>query len=426
MRPNFLFLFPDQHRGDWMPYNDGVFAALKTGRPAIRMPNVETLMKRGTAFYRCITPSPLCAPARACLASGRRYGNCRVPDNDIDYPPDMESFYGLLRDSGYSVGGVGKFDLHKVALKWGPEGWVDDLGKIGFTTGIDSEGKWDAIISYSREPQGPKGPFMKYLTDRGLVNDHIADMGARRGPANKFNVSATTLPDDAYGDTWVGSNGVNMLRTFPAGKPWFMQVNFHSPHEPWDITASMKKKWEDASLPAAERSAPEKSQAINGVRQNYAAMLENIDAQIGRLLDEVARRGEMDNTYIIYSSDHGEMLGDLDMYGKSKPDRGSTHIPLVFAGNGIKENVTSDALAELTDMGATILDFAGIGNTFNESMSMKPLLEGKSAGLRDTVESALKDWKIIIGKRYKTVYHNGEAQCRYDVIDDPWERKNLI
>ena len=428
MKPNFLFLFPDQHRGDWMPWGDKVFAELQTERPRIRMPNVEKLMKRGTSFYRCVTPSPLCAPARACLASGRFYEDCRVPDNEVDYPTDLESFYGKLRENGYSVGGVGKFDLHKVALYWGLEGWVDDLGKIGFTTGIDSEGKWDAIKSYLMESK-PRGPFMKYLSDMNLVNDHLADMKTRQGPGGKYNTAATTLPDESYGDTWVGSNGVNMLRNFAKDKPWFLQVNFPGPHEPWDITASMKKRWEDTRFPAAERNTKSDPELINNIRQNYAAMLENIDTQIGRLMDEVEKRGETENTYFIYSSDHGEMLGDIDMFGKVKPDRGSVNVPLVLAGKGIRQNVTSPALADITDLSATILDYAGVpgfNGKFHDAVSMKPVLTGEVSEVRQSVRSALYDWKITIDKQYKTLYRGGAVVAKYDVQNDPWERKNLL
>ncbi|MCL2833426.1 MAG: sulfatase-like hydrolase/transferase [Treponema sp.] len=426
MKPNFLFLFPDQHRGDWMPYNDNVFKILQTEKPQIRMPNVGNLMRKGTSFYRCITPSPLCAPARACLASGRHYENCRVPGNEFDYPVDMESFYSVLRDNGYSVGGTGKFDLHKVALDWGLDGWVDDLGKIGFTAGIDSEGKWDAIQSLKKEPPGPKGPYMKFLKDNGLLDDHVKDMMTRRGPDNRYNVNPTTLPDYAYGDNWAGSNGVRMLHNFPKDKPWFLQVNFPGPHEPWDITKSMKERWKDAVLPAADRGVPENAAALGKVRQNYAAMLENIDAQIGLLLDEVEKRGETDNTIFIYSSDHGEMLGDVGLFFKSLPDRASVHIPLVFAGKGIRENTVSGALAELTDLPATILDFAGITVKFHEAVSMRSVLNGKTDEYRDCVQSALADWKVVIDKRYKTIFRNGKAERKYDTLNDPWERNNLI
>ena len=105
-RPNILFLFPDQHRFDWLG---------SAGIP-VPTPNLDALAGRGVRFTHAITPSPLCAPARACLAAGREYGSCGVADNAVDYPIDQTTFYTLLRDSGYHVIGCGKFDLAKKGM----------------------------------------------------------------------------------------------------------------------------------------------------------------------------------------------------------------------------------------------------------------------------------------------------------------------
>ena len=115
-QPNFLFFLPDQHRPDWL----GVNKALP-----LRTPNLDALAARGVRFTRAYTPSPLCAPARACLASGRAYGACRVFGNRQDYPLDLPTYYQRLRDGGCRVAGVGKFDLHKDLTKplfWGLDG----------------------------------------------------------------------------------------------------------------------------------------------------------------------------------------------------------------------------------------------------------------------------------------------------------------
>ncbi|MCL2833427.1 MAG: sulfatase-like hydrolase/transferase [Treponema sp.] len=407
-----------------MPYDDQILKIIQIEKLPIRMPNIEKIMHRGTSFYRCISPSPLCAPARACLASGNRYENCHVPGNEYDYPAEKESFYRVLRDNGYIVGGVGKFDIHKATFYW-DNGWIDDLGRLGFTTAIDSEGKWATINSFKRDPVGPKGPYMKYLQDRGLMESHISDFEMRR-KNGKFCSVPTPLPDEAYGDTWTGTNGIEMLHNFPKDKPWFLQVNFPGPHDPWDVTLNMKKRWENVIFPAAERGKPEDTMALNGVRQNYAAMLENIDTQIGLLLNEVENRGESDNTIIIYSSDHGEMLGDKNLFGKHLPDKGSIHIPLVFSGPGINKNYTTGALTELTDLSASILDYAGITNKFQDSISLMPVLKGETQEHRETIQSALADWKVIIDKHYKSIFKNGKIQQKFDAVNDPWERNNLI
>ena len=193
-KPNILLLFPDEHRGDWVPGNESL---------PLKMPNLEKLMNNGMTFVNAITPSPLCAPARACLAAGCRYDTCQVPNNQFDYPLDKPTFYSKLRDAGYQVGGVGKFDLHKKTHFWGLDGWIDDLGKMGFTTGIDNAGKIDAVISAKEEP---KDPYMMCLEQNGLREYHIEDMLGR-----KLKAHPTKLSDELYCDNWLTNNGINML-----------------------------------------------------------------------------------------------------------------------------------------------------------------------------------------------------------------------
>ena len=136
-RPNILFLLPDQHRFDWLGTNPVL---------PLRTPNLDRLGAQGVRFARAITPSPLCAPARACLAAGREYDRCGVPNNKFDYPLSQPTYYQALRDAGYRVAGVGKFDLHKATLDWGLDG-SRLIREWGFTEGIDNEGKMDAIAS---------------------------------------------------------------------------------------------------------------------------------------------------------------------------------------------------------------------------------------------------------------------------------------
>ena len=112
-RPNILFFFPDQFRYDWLGMHPDI---------PVRTPNLEKLGARGVRFTHAVTPSPLCAPARARLAAGKEYARCRVPQNDVDYPLDQVTVYTLLRQSGYHVLGCGKFDLNKGSQDWGLDG----------------------------------------------------------------------------------------------------------------------------------------------------------------------------------------------------------------------------------------------------------------------------------------------------------------
>ncbi|WP_135551355.1 sulfatase family protein [Paenibacillus cymbidii] len=427
-RPNFLFLFPDSHRGDWMPYGAAELQLLGMERLPLRMPNIERLMAQGVTFTQAITPSPLCAPARACLAAGVRYERCGVADNGADYPPAQRTFYNALRDCGYRVGAVGKLDLHKASYTWGEAGWSDELQQLGFTDAIDNAGKIDAVVSGK---DGPRDPYMKYLYDRGLAGIHIADMTRRKGQGTE----ATPLPEEAYCDNWLTQNGIAMLERFPRGEPWFLMVNFTGPHGPWDITRRMKDDWQDAAFPPPLGGAAEPERA-NAIRQHYAAMLANIDRNIGLLLDAVRGRGEADNTIVVYSSDHGEMLGDFGRYGKCVPYRGSVHIPLVIAGPGIARGNVSAALVELQDLAATFVDYAG--GTMAEatdSVSLRPLLAGVAADSphRTYQTSALHadgkhnktGWKLVADEDGKLIRCDGREPELYEWRDDPWETANV-
>ncbi|MFX0083602.1 MAG: sulfatase [Candidatus Hodarchaeota archaeon] len=422
-----------------MPYNKEIFQKLGMTELPLRMPNIKRIMKKGVTFTNVITPSPLCAPARACLASGLRYKDCRVVSNSVDYPVDLKTYYSALKEVGYIVSSVGKLDLHKPTLYWGLNGWIPDLDKIGFTHVIDSEGKWDAFLSLRADksetkPQNgispqihtPKGPYMKYLQDKNLLTVHMSDFKKR---FKKYYTEPTPLPEESYGDNWITQNALTMLNNFPKDNPWHLVVNFTGPHEPWDVTERMKKEWENVPFPKPFNGNVKKVDEEIKIRQNYAAMLENIDRNIGIIIDKVKDRGEIDNTIIIYASDHGEMLGDFNKHGKQLPQRGSTHIPLVISGLNISKGQYDNQLVELQDLTNTILDYAQISmKEAKASISLKDLLEGNKNNHRKYQISALNlsgkensGWKLIKNERYKLVIEKDMEFKLYDLNQDPWE-----
>jgi arylsulfatase A-like enzyme len=414
-RPNILLLFPDQHRFDWT----GLDRALP-----VRTPNLDKLAASGVRFTNALTPSPLCAPARACLAAGKEYGNCRVGSNKAQYPIDQTTFYTLLRDSGYHVMGCGKFDLHKATPTWGIDG-KNMLKEWGFSHGIDSAGKHDAINSGRVEP---KDPFMAMLEKRGLRLAHIEDF-KKRGEVGKSAVFPSPLPDDAYGDNWVGQNGIDLIRKAPKGKPWFLQVNFPGPHEPWDITKSMDELYKGVDLPQPNGNTQLKTEEHVGVRRNYSAMVTNIDCWTGIYLDELAKRGELDNTIVIYSSDHGEMLGDHNAWGKSVPFHASVCVPLVVAGPGVRTGFVAKSPTSTMDLAATCLELAGAKCPDDmDSKSFLPLLKGGTDKHREVVLSGLRKWRSVFDGRYKLTrgFSDVETEIKlYDLDADPLENKDI-
>ncbi len=420
MKPNILFFFPDQLRFDWLGL---------PGMAPIRTPNLVRLAERGVVFSNAVTPSPLCAPARACLATGREYESCGTPDNSVDFPIDRPTVYRSLRAGGYHVMGCGKFDLAKAMCDWQLTG-KRLLTEWGFSDGIDSEGKWDAVNSGR---VAPRGPFMAFLEERGLREAHVRDFDRRRrvGPAATFS---SPLPEDAYGDNWVAQNGLELLEHAPRDRPWFLQVNFPGPHAPWDITRQMERSCRELrNLPAPVDGERLPADVHRRVRQNYSAMVENIDRWVGVYLDRLRQRGQLENTLVVFSSDHGEMLGDHGVWGKSVPYQPSIGVPLVVAGPGIERARRITAPATILDLPATFLDFGGCRSLpETESRSLRPLLEGRGCELRRIVRSGLRRWRTVFDGRWKLVsgFSKGQrvgadAVCLFDLENDPGETRNV-
>ncbi|MEK7753956.1 MAG: sulfatase-like hydrolase/transferase [Acidobacteriota bacterium] len=410
-RPNILLLFPDQLRHDWVEPNSPF---------PVRTPNLKRLATEGARFTTAVSPAPVCAPARACLAAGKEYDRCRVASNAVNYPLDQTTVYGLLRNSGYHVLGCGKFDLHKPVIDWGLDG-KRLIREWGFSDGIDNEGKQDAIRAYE-EAGKPTGPYMAYLERRGLAKVHAADFRKRRGNAT----FPTPLPDDAYCDNWIARNGLELLKSAPKDKPWFLQVNFNGPHAPWDVTANMQKGWREVQFPQPNQGQGLTPDQFNAVRQNYSAMVENIDRWVGVFLENLKQRGESGNTLIAFASDHGEMLGDHNAWGKSKPYHPSVGVPLVCWGPGVKKGLTSKTPATTMDLTATFLDYAGVSVPRDmDSRSLRPFLEGRTGKGRDYVLSGLDSWRMVIQDRYKFIRGFGPAPLLFDLVNDPLENENV-
>jgi arylsulfatase A-like enzyme len=441
-----LFLFPDQHRPDWVQ-----------GSPRIPIPtpNLKRLAERGTTFGHTLASSPVCAPSRACLASGREYERCGVSGNGQSYPLGQTTYYERLRDSGYHTMACGKIDLNTAEIALGVDGkrFLEDWG---FSDGIDNPGKGRGFRAYLKDPVGAKDSYYAYLErqDPALARLCAEDFARRYGLTAEEAAASqsedqqrsdgrkdqqwrdtdpTPLPDEHYCDNWIARNGLSLIERAPEDAPWLLYVNFTGPHPPMDITPSMERRYRgpDRVIDTFEQPhdyhgsiTPEHHLRI---RQNYAAMIENIDRWVGVYLDALERRGELDSTIIVYSSDHGEMLGDHGRWGKSVPYHASANVPLYVAGPGIRRGHRSDALVSLMDVAATCLDYGGVEVPEDmDSRSLRPVLEGRTDHHRDFVLSGLRDWRLAWDGRYKYITGFGRGgDLLFDLVEDPDEDRNL-
>ena len=143
------------------------------------------------------------------------------------------------------------------------------------------------------------------------------------------------------------------------------------------------------------------------------------------MIEIVEERGELDNTIVVYSSDHGEMLGDHGRWGKSVWYTPSTGVPMIVSGPGIRQNLRSDALVSLHDLAATFLDYAAAPPLpDSDSHSLQSVLEGKSKKQRDYVISGLSGWNMVFDGHYKLVTGAEASPILYDIQEDPHELRN--
>ncbi len=422
--PNVLFLFPDQWRWDWLGCVTSPY-----GKVPVRTPHIDALAARGAQFTQCRTNSPLCAPARACLATGMRYDRCGVPDNRVDLDPARPNVFKMLREQGYRVAVTGKPDLRKHGQWKGLDGWTQHIGRLGFTQACHQAGKHDAVHSGKDRPQDA---YMAHLHRAGHVAAHVADYRRRgellRGEGKVIDASPTPLPREHYTDDFCGQAAQAFLDRWAApgngeAEPWFLWVNFPGPHEPFDPPAELLSRYADVTfpppIPGAGQMGPQDDQAL---RRAYAAMIEGIDEWVGRLIAAVDRRGELERTVIVFASDHGEMLGDHGRWYKCLPYEGSVHVPLILAGPGVPAGQVRHDPVELIDISATLLQCVGLDTP--AAWDARPLL---GDGPKRTVQvSGLGRWRLICDGRHKLVTCDGVPSELFDLHADPAERHNIL
>ncbi|MFP4029483.1 MAG: sulfatase [Candidatus Brocadiia bacterium] len=423
-KPNVLLIMTDQQRWDYMGC---------AGADFLDTPNLDRLARRGVHFPNCFTNSPLCAPARIGLATGLHPGITGADENDRFLPPDRTTYYQRLRDVGYRVACSGKLDLAKSDSDNGPDGRRPRLFQWGFTDPMESEGK-----GHSLGKPYPRGSYGAMLKEKGLYQKYYEE----RHSDSSMWYSPSELPAETFLDVYQGQRAVEWLRDFPRAYPWHLFVSFSGPHVPHDPPREYFDRYADRPMPDPipapedERSdyfqhnqgtGPSDPAAIQQARRAYCAYIELIDEQVGQLMDVLEERGELEDTYIMFTSDHGEMLGDLEMWMKKQPFEPSIRVPLIAAGPEIPEGRTCDALIELIDINPTICELAGLSSLPHmHALSFTDCLSDPSQPHRTNIVSTLRQWRCIRTDRYKLVRYYNDAEEMYDLKEDPAETCNCL
>ncbi len=444
-RPNILWICTDQQRFD-------TIHAL--GNDHIRTPNLDRLVAEGVAFTRAYCQSPICTPSRASFLTGKYPSTIHVNRNGDDWFPSQPGLITrTLRDAGYDNGLVGK--LHLTAADGRVEAFPED--RYGYR-----------VLKWSHHPAPepfwptPEHDYQQWLHDRGVEweSAHDADLDSKAGRAwTEHGYYRPGIAAEHHQTTWCTDETVDFITQEREG-PWLMSVNPFDPHPALDPPLSYLERmdWESMPLPRfreAEMESQRRFGAIDFQTEEpvsphsynarrmlaaYYAQIELIDDQIGRLLDVLERTGQRENTLIIFTSDHGEMLGDHGLLWKgARFYEGAVHIPLIFSWPGhFEQGLQSDALVELTDIVPTLLEALDMPVSAHiQGRSLLPILTGAADAdqhrefVRCEYHDALNHRfashaNMLRDDRYKlVVYHGQEVGELYDLQADPDEFANL-
>lgn len=410
-QPNFLVLISDDQRPD-------TIGAL--GNPIIETPHLDRLVHRGLTFTRAICAHPLCVPSRAELLTG-----CIGFRNGVHFPknkPDLSlpTWPKVMAGAGYNTYHVGKW---MIAGRPSTRGFQESLGLFASGKRPDTP----QFDSAGREVTGYRG-WMFQTDDRQLQPEQgvglTADISAKFADAAIEFISRKSA------------------------KPFFLQVNFTAPHDPLLDPPDWLDKYPAAEMPLPKNflerhpfdhgnyagrdeklnTWPRKQSDIRRDLATYYRVISDMDAQIGRIVKALADHEKLENTVIIFTSDHGLAIGSHGLMGKQNMYEHTIGIPLIFSGPGIPNNELRTAQIYLRDLFPTTCDLARIPIPKTvQGRSFKQVIEGRKKKIYDQVFGYFNDkQRMVRTDRWKLIYYPHLQRYQlFDIKSDPDELKDL-
>jgi arylsulfatase A-like enzyme len=491
-QPNFLFFITDQHRADFL----GCY-----GHPVLRTPHIDSIAARGIAFDRFHVASPVCQPNRASLMTGRMPSVHDVRSNGICLSMDAVTFVDLLRDAGYRTALIGKshlqnFTPHPPIVKrppprpgfhepspplrqalrshlderkyeqetpqyWTKRGAHVDTPFYGF----------DHVTLVRAHGDEPGGDYDRWLAQRDPKAEAL--LGPQNSLPHDYTVPQayrTAIPAELYATAFLGESACRYIAEADRDKPFFLMVSFPDPHHPfnppgkyWDMykpeqfavpEAFSRNDWTPPALVQNIIRDRETGKAnLTGMgtigvsareaqeaRALTAGMIACIDDAIGSVLAALDQSGRRNDTVVIFTSDHGDHLGDHRLLLKGAEQYQSiVRVPLIWADPQRKPVAArTDALASTMDIGATVLERARIEPASGiQAKSFLPVVE-QGTNVRDAVfiqydhqapnPGTNEPARVhsLVDDRYRvSVFHGTGWGELYDLQNDPGEFDNL-
>ena len=455
-KPNILFVLPDQHR------HDAIGAA---GNSMITTPTMDRLVKEGTLFSKCWAQSPVCRPARASLITGRyphQHGIATnsMPPFDAGWPTMMKN----LQAVGYETASFGKThydasDEEAGGAEAPPREMNKDVRKtypylrsLGLDHVMEEGGQWYPAM------KGFSSSYTDYLRENGLLEAYRKSvLNVWTDTGDQWEPFITPYGQEHDVTSFVARATVDWLDKRDKSKPFFAYYAPIKPHVPLAADPVWAAYYENRPVPQGPRnkaeevnpvwaayikrrygnSHPEKltPQAIDRAKRIYYAMISLVDQNVGNILSALERQGELDNTWVLWSSDHGEMMGDHLLMGKSVFYHAAVGVPgIIRPPKNTPKVQRVDAPVEVVDLTSTILDIAGAPPLAQaQGHSLLPVMNG--ASVKNPVAfseiSNLKGDPYFVavsdGHYRYTVDQKTRTPCElFDLKNDPDEVDNLV
>jgi arylsulfatase A-like enzyme len=426
---NVLLIMTDQQRFD-------TIAAL--GNDEIETPTLDWLSRKGIVFNKAYTPSPSCVPARTSLITGKKpwnHGILGMGSNQKEMGVNFKNTLPKsLSEAGYHTQGIGKMHFFpQRSLNGFHNTILDESGRKKDDTFISDYIEW-----FERNKPSEVG-----------IVDHGLDW-------NGWGGRPYHLPEYLHPTNWTVNESIKFLNKRDPSKPFFLKMSFARPHSPYDPPEFYFNKYINKQL-----SSPTIGEWVKEIEQpnvpldawntkiskedeklskaGYYGSITHIDYQLRRFILELKKRELLDDTLIIFTSDHGDMMGDHNLYRKTYAYEGSSHIPMIIKlpkkiENKIKYNKIEEPVL-IQDIYPTILDILGLEIPKEiDGKSMFKLIKGEDIkreyihGEHSTCYSKEFENHYIVYKNYKYIYYprrTKHLEQLFDLENDPYETLDL-
>lgn len=452
-KPNIIFLFSDQHRYDAMGC---------AGNNVLQTPTLDRLANEGVRFERTYCQSPVCMPSRASVITGLYTHQHGIFENFVkDLDPEWPTLMKQLQRAGYTTSLFGKthfYGFNENHYK-GPEEVIDMrqgdelVRRFGFDFSMEEHDRYfhcfPNVLTHYTEYLKRKGNWKPYA-------EQI--LSIYRTTPNKWDGVTSVLPQEDDLTSFIGDSSIEWLQNYSGDQPFFMMTSFVAPHLPLMDDPVWAEYYRNAEIELGPRTPPEKPNEIwadflefcedhsksnkltdeylRNCARHYYGMISLIDQKISDIVQLLEKKGVLENTWIVYSADHGEMLGDHNLLAKFLYYKSSVRVPAIIRPPLGMQGKVEHGLAESIDLTATILDIAGADPLERSSgQSLLPFISGEGKP-KEAVFSAIrrKDRKLggtflmTAVDRYRyTLETESWTPCEFfDLQEDPDELNNLV